>query len=728
MSKSVASALLTDIQRGVQTLAVLIQITRDDGTVYRHTNHDTTITFQDKVYDHTVPFILSAIPSGSALAVDTTELELQIDETIFLDAEFRAGAFENAQIEIFQVDFNTPDNGRIIMRKGWFGKIERNKNRVAKIEVTGLLKILDFQVGRIYQPACDADLGDSRCRVAVDLAQARSYLSFYGAGDFVYWYDTSAMNDLGIVNGDFQDNGGDVPPATAIVGWTKSPSSQWHVRAASVLGVPAEPSGGRLIEGTVDADPAGEEHYIFQDIDLVAAGVNATEIDDGQVILAFFVGVAQSLYLLDKPRILIECMDSTGALVETKDTGYFTLDFPDVWREKSQVFNLLPTVRTVRLYLYGLRADADILNIAYGNIRGYHWNHLTEFPFNDVIHKVARVRGGVTEITYRPALNGSFEVDGAVANSSAADITSWTKGSGDFWRVTTTLAGETPTAGTYFLVGGDDASGVQQSYVISQSYNLAGSGGLDVARIALGKIAGTFSAAVSWGDVLGSSAGITIEFYNALNVLVGTYDHLALTTSATVTTVEDQSSFTIPATARSIKMILTARSPVGSSAANVAFDDLKFSFSDYERPTTADPIKSRGDIATVPNYTVGSVTIDGGLIWKASSYHHQFDEVATVTDRKIFTGTNITGVDGSFETSFIRWISGDNAGSRNLIRKWVSADKEIKLYFPTVNPIQIGDRFIYVKACQKDFLADCIARFDNALNFQGFPHLPSKLD
>lgn len=731
MAKSVSSTLLTDIRRGVLTMAVLIQIRRDDGTIYRQTNHDTSITFQDKVYDHTVPFVVSAFQSGSNLQVDNNAIDIQIDGTTFTREDFRNGAFENAEIEIFQVDFENPDHGRIIMRKGWFGKIDANSNTVAKIEISGLLKILDFQVGRIYQPGCDADLGDERCRVAIDMSQHRSYLNFYGVGDWVYWYDTDEMTALAITNPNF--GAAEVTnPADPIPGWTKQTGSKWSVRAASIIGMPVEPHDDPLgtryyiLEGTTDADPAGEEQYVYQDINLSAGVGDDTKIDDGQIIAAFFVEVGQSVYLLDKPRILIDCLDGNGEIVESRDTGYFTLDEPNEWREKAVVFNVLPTVRTLRLYLYGLRADADICNVAFSRVRPFWWNHTTTYPFNNVIHKVARVRQGTSTEQSKPLKNGSFEADGALANSAANIVTSWTKGVGSFWRVATAFGAFSASHGNYMLIGGDDSSGVQKTYTIEQSYSLVNDAKLNLTRIVLGKIVGTLSSHVYYNDTT-SAAGITVEFYDNLSALVSTYDHLPLAASASVTDIDVDSSFAIPVTARSMKIIVKARSPVGSSAANVAFDDLKFRFYDYEVASTIDPVLGTGLEDTDPSYTAGTPTIDGALLWKAHSFHHQFDVVASVTDRKVFTGTDITGSPGAYETSLIRWISGDNAGSRNLVRKWDSGTKGIKLYFPTVAPIQIGDRFVYVRACQKRFLEDCRLRFDNGVNFQGFPHLPSKI-
>ncbi len=45
-------------------------------------------------------------------------------------------------------------------------------------------------------------------------------------------------------------------------------------------------------------------------------------------------------------------------------------------------------------------------------------------------------------------------------------------------------------------------------------------------------------------------------------------------------------------------------------------------------------------------------------------------------------------------------------------------------FLKAIDDIQIGDAFLYIRPCHKRFTEDCILTFDNAINFQGFPHLP----
>lgn len=734
MSKTISSALQADIERGVTTLAILLEITRNDGKAVRITNHDTPITHDGYTYACDIPFTVSAFQAGSDLAADAGEVEIAIDGTVITKDDVDNGAYKNGRVRVMQIDWSEPTHGVMTLRSGWFSRLESNKNSSLKVEIFGLLKVLDFSVGRVYQPSCDADLGDKRCRIAIDFSQAYSRRNPYIVGDWVYVYDFDAMEDLGVVNGSFEDDADNVLPGDPLTGWVKSPNSKWGVNDDSPYqgdNLFAVDGGSYWVEGYPDPDPTGEETFLYQDIDLTTNGMSLTDVDDGQMMVAFFVAIQQTVYLQDPPRLMAEVYAADGTLIEVKDTDYFALDLPEVWRERALVFPLLPNARRIRFYLWAKRQDADIVNVAFDNVRGYYWNHTLVSPYNNVIHKMTRVtRVGVEkELYYAP--NGSFEAQAAVGNSDSnvvgtGGITSWTKTAGSFWRTSTDGA----TDGTLALKAGNDGSGVQQTYTIATTFNAAKASGAEADRIIIGYLTG-----VLYGDIQFDSdegrVAVFLDFYEEDNTLISTTTLYPLGNPSTTSAGGDlnlQRAFTVPTLTDRIRLRLAVETPSGTSLGNIAFDNLRFNFYDAERPTRADNVTGFGVADTIFDTDVGDYTQDGRLIWKAHSRHALFDEVDTVTDRKVFSGTLISGVAGSYETSLIRWLSGANAGSYNLIRTWNPTGKVIKLYFPTVDPIQPGDRFLYVRSCQKRFLEDCSLRFDNGVNFQGFPYLPGKLD
>lgn len=89
-----------------------------------------------------------------------------------------------------------------------------------------------------------------------------------------------------------------------------------------------------------------------------------------------------------------------------------------------------------------------------------------------------------------------------------------------------------------------------------------------------------------------------------------------------------------------------------------------------------------------------------------------------------FTAASLTGTtDGYFAGGLVTFNSGPNAGETREVR---SSDSEghVTLWSPPPNPIAPGDAVTLVAGCDKTF-ATCQAKFGNAVNFRGFPHIPT---
>jgi uncharacterized phage protein (TIGR02218 family) len=69
----------------------------------------------------------------------------------------------------------------------------------------------------------------------------------------------------------------------------------------------------------------------------------------------------------------------------------------------------------------------------------------------------------------------------------------------------------------------------------------------------------------------------------------------------------------------------------------------------------------------------------------------------------------------------LRWIGGGNSGLESAIAS--SAGSSLRLREAPHFPIAVGDLVELVEGCDKS-LATCSARFANAVNFRGEPHLP----
>lgn len=733
MSKNISAQLLTNIQSNVTTLATLVTIKRQDRRVIRLTNHDTDLVFDGDTYIHTVPFSLSSIAKGSQFEVDNCTLTVTPDEVVFLREDFEHGVYDFSEVIVALVDYTDLTAGRMILHKGTFGEIKLNEIGAIDITLVGLLKVLDFSVGRIYQPSCDADLGDKRCKLAIKESQAYSHMNNYSAGDWVYRYNTAGMTAFTLTNPSF-DVDGVVGNGGAITGWTQSPNAGWTVLTTRFT-IPAN-HGTHALWGDTDdpatADGSGAEIWLYQDIAL-SPTISTSGIDSGNYTFAAFAEVIQTVYTLDPLRLYAEVLNANGEVIQAHDTKwvYFETGYFGEWQERALVFPLIEGARTVRLYMYGKKEHLDIIDIGFDNVRAYWWDQTIATPYDDVIHKCARVVTYNDNAVYYPT-NASFETALVANTTTAGAIAGWTIVTGDYWKVVTGLSPLTAQDGSRILAGGNNSSGVQEEYEIYGETTLANVPLINNARKVLGKIVGRLGIKVGWADTA-SAAKVVLDFYNG-GSLITSITALDWTVQAAAGWADLTQAFTVPGTCTKIRARLFARSPVGDSQAQIAYDGVHFHFFDAERPVKGDAVLGQGSVDTVWDTTVGSYTFDGTLIWKAVGKFRAFSTVDSVVSNKEFRAdSSITDDPGSYETGLIEWVSGQNAGRKNVVRNYtpeISSPSLIrptfKLYFPTAFPIEIGDAFYYTRPCAKRMEEDCRDKFDNVINFRGFPHLPGK--
>lgn len=128
--------------------------------------------------------------------------------------------------------------------------------------------------------------------------------------------------------------------------------------------------------------------------------------------------------------------------------------------------------------------------------------------------------------------------------------------------------------------------------------------------------------------------------------------------------------------------------------------------------------------------TIGAETTDGTVTWEAFQATTLTGSVTSVTDRRKFRDSNRADEDGFWDYGKITFTSGANNGLSMEIRSftYVSGSPgvaEFQLFLPMPADISAADTYTVQAGCRKRFDEDCIAKFDNSDNFQGFPHIPT---
>ncbi|HEX7775226.1 MAG TPA: DUF2163 domain-containing protein [Parvibaculum sp.] len=166
--KSISSDLQAHLDTGATTLCHCWKLVRNDGVVMGFTDHDRDLVFGGVTWEAAAGFTASALESSSGLAVDNLDILGALVSERLSESDLSAGLFDDADIEIWRVNWTATEQ-RVLLRKGNLGEVSRGTGGFTA-ELRGLAHRLNQPVGRLYQYACDADLGDAAC--GLDLADA----------------------------------------------------------------------------------------------------------------------------------------------------------------------------------------------------------------------------------------------------------------------------------------------------------------------------------------------------------------------------------------------------------------------------------------------------------------------------------------------------------------------------------------------------------------------------
>jgi len=164
MTKTISAPLQLHIVQEVTTLATCWLVTLTNGTQYAFTDHDQDIVVDGITYLASSGYDASEIQTSGDLSVDNLDIQGFLESPVILEADFMAGLWDYAAINIFRVNWASPGSGRIHERRGTLGEVSLKRGQFVA-ELRGLLQALTRTVVELYSPGCRARLGDERCTV-----------------------------------------------------------------------------------------------------------------------------------------------------------------------------------------------------------------------------------------------------------------------------------------------------------------------------------------------------------------------------------------------------------------------------------------------------------------------------------------------------------------------------------------------------------------------------------
>ena len=166
--RTLQPALAAHLASGATTLCHCWKLTPVNGPALGFTDHDRPLSFGGVTFEAQAGFEASEMEAKLGLATDNMEAAGALSSTQ-LDAEkLRTGYFDKAAIEIWRVNWQDVTQ-RLLLRTGTLGEVTHGTAGFTA-EVRGLTEALNVTKGRVFQFACDATVGDTRCKVNLELA------------------------------------------------------------------------------------------------------------------------------------------------------------------------------------------------------------------------------------------------------------------------------------------------------------------------------------------------------------------------------------------------------------------------------------------------------------------------------------------------------------------------------------------------------------------------------
>jgi hypothetical protein len=289
-----------------------------------------------------------------------------------------------------------------------------------------------------------------------------------------------------------------------------------------------------------------------------------------------------------------------------------------------------------------------------------------------------------------------------------------------------------PASGSAMVVGavGADSFGIEQVISIQSL-------GISDATIDLGQVAASIHVRRGTGGIAQKCLGrFLVEALDGSSNVIGViydsgFDHI-------VKAAWDRRGATevaVPALTRSLRLECSGRRRSGTRA-SAAFDDVAIEIYDQTATPLGQPLWENRiyecttaglTSGTTPTYneSVGGTTNDGSATFTAAQSWMRHATIATVTDQRIFTITvsDSRAVDDWFNYGVAHWESGANVGLGLEIKDFVSSSDQITLFMPMRRTVSVGDKLRIFPGCPR-FLSICRTKFDNIIQYRGFPHIP----
>lgn len=116
----------------------------------------------------------------------------------------------------------------------------------------------------------------------------------------------------------------------------------------------------------------------------------------------------------------------------------------------------------------------------------------------------------------------------------------------------------------------------------------------------------------------------------------------------------------------------------------------------------------------------------GACTLNKTSYTRTGTVTGILTDQIKITASGLVTTNQYHTNGVLTWTSGTNSGKSHEIKNHLSSNNSLEFFLPTEHDIQLGETFSITAGCDKTH-STCKSKFNNVINFGGFPHIKTEV-
>lgn len=164
----ISNSLSARLSGDALTLCLCWVLIRRDGMHLRVTDHDRTLMIDGESFDPGAALEAGRFVQAEGLKPGQAAGAGMLSHEAITEADLRAGLWDGCQVQVYQVDWQTPDAGKRHVWSGYLSDLQFSETGAFEAELVSLKADLERPIGRVLQRRCDAVLGDTRCGVSAD--------------------------------------------------------------------------------------------------------------------------------------------------------------------------------------------------------------------------------------------------------------------------------------------------------------------------------------------------------------------------------------------------------------------------------------------------------------------------------------------------------------------------------------------------------------------------------